>query len=80
MAQISIDIPEELKEELESNPEKFKQIQELVRDALQNKIFEDMEVKEEYEKVLKSKDATTFSSEEESERFYEEMKKKTGIF
>jgi len=34
MAQITIDIPDELKEELESNPEKFKQIQEFTKRQL----------------------------------------------
>ena len=55
-------------------------VQELVREALRDKIFEDLEVREEYKEVLRSNDANTFLSEEESKTFHEEMKKKAGIF
>ncbi len=57
----------------------YMSIQELVRDALREKIFDDLEIRDEYKKVLQSKEANTFLSEEESEKFHEEMRKKAGM-
>ena len=54
-------------------------IQELVRDALREKIFEDLEIREEYKKILKLKETNTFLSEEDSEKFHKELKKKVGM-
>lgn len=48
----------------------------MVRDALREKIFDDLEVRDEYKKVLQSDEANTFLSEEESEKFFEEMREK----
>ena len=57
----------------------YMSIQELVREALRDKIFDDLEVRDEYKKVLESDEANTFLSEEESEEFHEELKKKAGL-
>lgn len=57
----------------------YMSIQELVREALREKIFDDLEIKEEYREILQSKEANTFSSVEESEKFHEELKKKAGL-
>lgn len=57
----------------------YMSIQELVRDALREKIYDDLELREEYKEVLKSKEANTFLSEEESEKFHEELKKRAGM-
>lgn len=57
----------------------YMSIQELVRDALREKIYDDLEIREEYKEILKSKEANTFLSEEESEKFHEELKKRAGM-
>ena len=40
----------------------YMSIQELVRDALREKIFDDLEVRDEYKRVLQSKEASRFTS------------------
>ncbi|MFW6014521.1 MAG: hypothetical protein ACOCZQ_03015 [Nanoarchaeota archaeon] len=57
----------------------YMSVQELVRDALRDKIFDDLEVRESYKKILKSKDANTFLGEVESKKFNEKMRKKAGM-
>ncbi len=57
----------------------FMSIQELVRQALREKIFDEMEFSEEYKKVLDSKEANTFLSVEESAKYHEELKKRAGL-
>lgn len=54
-------------------------VQEFIRDAAREKIYEKYEVREEYLAKLKSKDATTFLSKEESLKFHEEMKKRARL-
>ncbi|MFP4402218.1 MAG: hypothetical protein ACLFPL_03210 [Candidatus Nanoarchaeia archaeon] len=56
----------------------YMSVQELVREALRDKIFEDMDVRKEYRESLESNDATTFLSEEDSETFLEELKQKSN--
>ena len=53
----------------------YMNVQELVREALREKIFDDLDVREDYKKVLKSKDANTFLGEAESKKFHEKMRK-----
>lgn len=57
----------------------YMSVQELVRDALREKIFDDLEIREDYKKILESKEANTFLSEEESEKFHNELKKRAGM-
>lgn len=57
----------------------YMSIQEFIREAVRDKIFDELEVSEEYKKVLQSKEANTFLSEEESEKFHEELKRKAGL-
>lgn len=57
----------------------YMSVQELVRDALREKIFENLEVREEYKKVLDSKEANKFNSVENSKRFIDELRKKTSL-
>lgn len=57
----------------------YMSVQELVREALRDKIFSNTEIKEEYERILKSKEASTFLSEKDSEKFHEELKKKAKL-
>lgn len=57
----------------------YMSIQELAREALRDKIYEEAEIREEYKKVLESKEANTFSSIEDSKKFIEGLKKKAGL-
>lgn len=53
----------------------YMSIQELVREALRDKIYADLAVKESYKRVLQSKGANTFDSVKSSKKFMEELKK-----
>jgi hypothetical protein len=57
----------------------YMSIQELVRDALREKIYDDLEIREEYKEILKGEEANTFYTQEESEKFHEELKKRAGM-
>lgn len=57
----------------------YMSIQELIRDALRERIFDDLEIREEYEKVLESKEANTFSSVEDSKKFMDELREKAKL-
>lgn len=57
----------------------YMSIQELIRATLREKIFGELELREEYKKFLNSKEANTFLSVEESKKFHEELMKKAGI-
>jgi hypothetical protein len=54
----------------------YMSVQELVRDALREKIFDDLEVREEYKEVLKSKEANAFSSIGDSKKFINKLRKR----
>ena len=51
-------------------------IQELIREAIREKIADDLELRPEYKKKLLSKEANTFLSVEESKKFLEDLKKR----
>ncbi len=55
----------------------YMSIQELVRDALREKIYDDLEVREEYKKILDSEDANTFSSIENSKSYIDSLREKS---
>lgn len=58
----------------------YMSIQELIREALRDKIFDDLEVREEYANfLLNSKEANTFSSVEDSKKFLDKMRKKADL-
>ena len=57
----------------------FLNVQEFFREAAREKLFEDQEVRPKYIKRLKSKEANTFSSVKDSERFIEGLRKKAGM-
>jgi hypothetical protein len=42
-------------------------LQEFIREVVRDKVYDDLEVREEYLEVLKSKDANTFISDEEAD-------------
>ena len=54
----------------------YMSIQELVREALREKIFDDLELNENYKEVLKSKEANTFSSVEDSKKFIDSLRER----
>ncbi len=53
-------------------------IQEFIREAIREKLYDSFEVKSEYLKTLKSKDATNFKSLEQSKQFIDDLRKKAG--
>jgi hypothetical protein len=62
-----------------ANSRGYMSVQELVRESLRDKIFEDLEVREDYKEVLKSKEANTFSSIKDSKEFINKLKKKANL-
>lgn len=54
-------------------------IQEFIRDAAREKIYEQYEIRNEYLERLSSKDATTFLSEEEADEFDKELEKRAKL-
>ena len=54
----------------------YMSIQELVREALREKIFDDLELNENYKEVLKNKEANTFSSVEDSKKFIDSLRER----
>jgi len=51
-------------------------VQELAREALRDKIFGELEVKPSYKKILASKEANTYLSDEETKKFEKELLKR----
>ena len=63
-----------------ANEHGYMSIQELVREAVRDKIDTQYEVREEYLEFLRAnKDANTFLSEAESKKFMDEMRIKAGL-
>ena len=54
----------------------YMSVQEFIREAVRDKLFDDLEIKEEYKEVLKSKEANTFSNVEDSKRLMENLREK----
>ena len=54
-------------------------VQEFIRDAAREKIYDQYEVREEYLQKLKSKDATTFLSDEEADEFDKELERRAKL-
>ena len=57
----------------------FLNIQEFIREAAREKVFEDLEIKEEYLARLQSKEATSFLSETESREFEKELEERARL-
>lgn len=58
----------------------YMSIQELVREAVRDKIAGQFEIREEYIEFLKTnKEANTFSSAKKSKEFMDNMRKKAGL-
>ncbi len=56
----------------------FLTVQEFIREAAREKIYDDLEIRPEYLKSLNSKDATTFLSEEEAKEFEEDLRRRAN--
>lgn len=54
-------------------------IQEFIRDAAREKIYEQYEVRNEYLEKLNSKDANTFLSDEEADQFDKELEERAKL-
>lgn len=57
----------------------YMSIQEFIREAVRDKIFDDLEIRDEYKKILQSKEANTFSSVKDSKRFIEELRERANL-
>ena len=57
----------------------FLNVQEFIRDAAREKIFDNFEIKQKYLDRLDSKDANSFLSDNESEAFENELNKKAML-
>ena len=57
----------------------YMSIQELVREALRDKIFDNMEIKNEYKQVLESKEANTFSSVGDSKEIMNKLRERAKL-
>lgn len=57
----------------------YMSIQELIREALRDKIFDELELHPDLHKHLLSKEATTFIGQEETEKLFHEIRKKAGL-
>ena len=54
-------------------------VQEFIREAVRDKIFDDLEIREEYKKVLDSEEANTFSSIEDSKKFMDKLRERAKL-
>ncbi len=79
--QINLKVTEDFFNEVKSYADEYgyMSIQELVREALREKIFEDLEVREEYKSIIAGKEANTFSSIKESKRFIDGLRRKASL-
>ncbi|MFT7615261.1 MAG: hypothetical protein ACI8Y7_000064 [Candidatus Woesearchaeota archaeon] len=57
-----------------ANLKGYMSVQELIREALREKIFDELDVKPEYSKILRSKEANTYYSKKESLKQLEKLK------
>ena len=57
----------------------FLNIQEFIREAAREKIFDNLEVKQEYLERLKSTEAATFLSDSESKEFEKELNERAML-
>ncbi|MFW6285758.1 MAG: hypothetical protein ACOC16_01145 [Nanoarchaeota archaeon] len=58
---------------------RYMSIQEFIREAVRKKIFDNLEIRDEYKKVLDSKEANTFSSIEDSKKFMNKLRKRAKL-
>lgn len=54
----------------------YMSIQEFIREAVRDKIFDNLELRNEYKKVLESKEANTFSSVKDSKEFMNKLRER----
>ncbi|MCB9370727.1 hypothetical protein H6501_03960 [Candidatus Woesearchaeota archaeon] len=57
----------------------YMNIQELLRESLREKIFENSEIRTEYKKVLASQEANTFHNFEKSKKILDKMRKNSTL-
>jgi hypothetical protein len=57
----------------------YMSVQEFIREAVRDKIFDNLEIRDEYKRVLESKDANTFSSVEDSKKFMNKLRKRAEL-
>ena len=79
--QINIRVSEDFLEEARNYAKNYGylNVQEFIREAAREKIYEKYELREEYLTKLKSKDATSFLSDEQADEFDKELEKRSKI-
>jgi hypothetical protein len=79
--QVNLKFTENLFNVVKQYCEKFgyMNVQELIRETLREKIFDETKIREDYKKVLKSKEANTFMSIEDSKKYIEKLRKKVEL-
>ena len=79
--QINIRVSEDFLEDARNYAKNngYLNIQEFIREAAREKIYEQNEVRKEYLERLNSKDATTFLSDKEADEFDKELEKRAKL-
>ena len=79
--QINIRVSEDFLEEAKryAKSHGYLNIQEFIRDAAREKLYEQYEVRKEYIEKLNSKDATTFLSDKEADKLDRELEKRAKL-
>ena len=79
--QINLRIPEDFHEQAKNYAKThgFLNVQEFFREAAREKIFDNVEIRQEYLERLNSKEASTFLSDSESTEFEKELEKKSKL-
>ncbi len=79
--QINIRVSEDFLDDARNYAKKhgYLNLQEFIRDAAREKIYEQYEVRNEYLEKLNSKDANTFLSDEEADEFDKELEKRAKL-
>jgi metal-responsive CopG/Arc/MetJ family transcriptional regulator len=79
--QINLKITEELMKDVEeySKENGYLNIQELVRTALREKIYDNYEIRQEYRKILESDEAKNFKNVKESKKIIDKLREKAGL-
>jgi hypothetical protein len=79
--QINIRIPEEFLEQTKhyAKAHGFLNVQEFFREAAREKMYDYIQVRTEYLKKLNTKEANTFLTDKDSEKFEKELKKRAKL-
>lgn len=79
--QINVKITDDFKKEVEnySKENGYLNIQELIRTALREKMYDNYEIRQEYRKILESDEANNFKSVKDSKKIINKLREKVGL-